>query len=208
MESKLLNIMLINNHDLIRSGIKFILKDENLNIYEASSFEEAKHQTKEIELDVIIISLNKFQIAILNNIKKLVREFKSKFLVLTDLTNKAIFAYLLKSGIYGILSMNAHKEEILEAITAARISLHYLSADIDKHLVSQETSAFEKLSVREFQVSLMIIQGYSSKEIAETLFLNRKSVNTYRNHIFSKLDVKNEVEMIRKALKDKLFEIK
>lgn len=208
--------MLIDNHDLIRCGIKYILRDvKNINITtEAESCEEAITQAQDSKPDIGIISLNKFDVSMLDGIQKLMRRVKGlKILVITDCMNEVILSYLLKSGVHGTLSMNTNREEMTEALKIIKNGERYVSSDIANYLATSNVipdnpSPFKRLSTRELQVVLMIIRGLSPKEIAEKLFLSAKTISTYRNNIFNKLDVKNEVEMTLLALMSGLFQVK
>lgn len=212
----MLNIMLIDNHDLIRCGIKYILRDvRNLQIIgESVNCEEAITNAQETKPDIAIISLNKFDVSIVDGVQKLMRRIKNlKILVLTDCMNEVILSYLLKSGVHGCLSMNTNQEEILQGIHSIKNGERYVSADIANHLatstvIAEKPSPFKKLSSRELQVVLMIVRGLSPKEIAEKLFLSSKTISTYRNNIFNKLEVKNEVEMTLLAILSGLLEVK
>ncbi len=208
--------MLIDSYDLIRCGIKYILRDaKNVQIIgEAISCEEAISKTQELKTDVAIVSMNKFDVYVLDGINKLMRRHKTvKVLVLTDCLNEVILGYLLKSGVHGTLSMNTNQEEILQAIKAIRNGERYVSADIANHLAAstvmeEKPSPFRRLSSRELQVVLMIVRGLSPKEIASKLFLSSKTISTYRSNIFNKLEVKNEVEMTLLAIMSGLLQIK
>jgi two-component system, NarL family, invasion response regulator UvrY len=135
-----------------------------------------------------------------------------KILVITDCINEVILSYLLKSGVHGCLSMNTNQEEIVQSIQIIKGGERFVSAEIAGRLAptvtSKESSPFKKLSSRELQVVLMIVCGLSPKEIADKLFLSAKTVSTYRNNIFNKLKVKNEVEMTRLAIRSGLLEVK
>lgn len=208
--------MLIDNHDLIRCGVKYILNEvKNLKITtEATSCEEALNMAQELRPDIAIISLNKFDIFMIDGIQKLMRRYKGlKILVITDCLNEVILSYLLKSGVHGALSMNTNQEEILQAISIVKKGERYVSPDIANYLATanvmlEKPSPFKKLSSRELQVVLMIVRGLSPKEIAEKLFLSSKTISTYRNNIFTKLDVKNEVEMTLLAIMCGLVQVK
>lgn len=208
--------MLIDNHDLIRCGIKFILKDaRNIQITnEFVSCEEAIASPLDPKPDIAIICLNKFDVSMLDGIQKLMRRLKTiKILVITDCMNEVILSYLLKIGVHGCLSMNTNQQEILQALKTIKNGERYVSVDIANYLamtnvIAENPSPFKRLSSRELQVVLMIVRGLSPKEIAEKLFLSSKTISTYRNNIFNKLEVKNEVEMTLLAILNGLLEVK
>lgn len=210
------SVVLIDSHDLVRCGIKYILRDIKTIqfIIEAIDCEDAIAKSQENKPDVAIINLNKFDVGMLDGIQRLIRRIKGlKILVITDCLNEVILAYLLKSGVKGCLSMNTTQEEILQALKVIKEGDRYVSSDIANHIATStvstdEPSPFKKLSSRELQVVLMIIRGLSPKEIAERLYLSSKTVSTYRNSIFTKLGVKNEVEMTLLAILYGLLQLK
>jgi two-component system, NarL family, invasion response regulator UvrY len=212
----MLNIILIGQHDLIRSGIRHILLEvKNLQIInESVSFDEAIANFSVTKADIAISCLGKFDISMLDEIPKFMRRNKTlKIIVITDYMNDVILSYLLKSGIQGCLSMNTNQQEIIQAIKAVKNGERYVSSDIANQLLNptalvEEASPFKKLTNRELQVVIMIFKGLSSKEIAEKMFLSAKTISTYRNNIFNKIKVKNEVEMVLLAIANGLLEVK
>lgn len=211
-----MNIMLIDNLDLIRCGIKYTLKEvKNIQVVsECETCEQAISTIAEIKPDVAIVNLNKFDVSKLDGMHKLMRRQKAvKILVITDCMNDVILSYLLKSGVAGCLSMNTNQEEIIQALKAVKSGERYVSADIANRLATStvmvdQASPFKRLSNRELQVVLLIVRGLSPKEIAEKLYLSSKTISTYRNNIFNKLEVKNEVEMTLLAILTGLLEVK
>lgn len=70
-----------------------------------------------------------------------------------------------------------------------------------------DSAPFTKLSQRELEVVRMILQGQSIQEMSEALQLNTKTVNTYRYRLYSKLKIKNDVELTRLAVKFNYLEV-
>ncbi len=127
--------------------------------------------------------------------------------------NEVILSYLLKSGVHACLSMNTTPDEMGNALKAIKNGERFVSADIANFLatanvVVDKCTPFKRLSGRELQVVLMIVRGLSPKEIAEKLFLSSKTISTYRNSIFNKLEVKNEVELTLLAIINGLLEVR
>src|ERR1700679_615178 len=97
VELKMLNVILIDNHDLIRCGMKYILSGvENLQIIgESLNCEDAIANAQETKADIAIVSLNKFDVSMLDSVQKLMRRLKAlKILVITDCLHEVILAYL------------------------------------------------------------------------------------------------------------------
>jgi two-component system, NarL family, invasion response regulator UvrY len=209
----MLSLMLIIRHDLISSGIKCILQDaKDLHIVSRfSNCEEAIAATQEKKAEITIIALDRRDSGMLEGIQRLVRRVRPlKALIITDYLNEIILSHLLRNGIYGCLSMDTNLEEILKALKAMKNGKRYVGADIANYLATSATtkdpSPFKQLSNRELQVALMITHGLASKEIATRLFIDSKTISTYRNGLFNKLNVKNEIEMILLAAREGLVE--
>jgi two-component system invasion response regulator UvrY len=95
---------------------------------------------------------------------------------------------------------------MVEAIHAVISGKRYLSQDVANNLVfgsfgKENSSPFEGLSQRETEVTQLILRGHSIQQIAAILQLSDKTVNTYRYRLYSKLNVKNDVELTRLAVK-------
>ena len=100
----------------------------------------------------------------------------------------------------------ASTDEMVRAIKSIHAGQRYISAEIAnrlafRHVTDQEASPFDLLSERELQVMMMITRGISVQTIAESLHLSAKTVNSYRYRIFSKLKVKNDVELTLLAIR-------
>ena len=99
--------------------------------------------------------------------------------------------------------------ELAAAIRRVMAGQRFVSNELAQLLaldpVDAEISPFELLSGREMQITLMVIRGMSAQEIGKKLALSPKTVNSYRYRVFEKLDLKNDVELTKLALKHDLL---
>ena len=210
----LINVLLVDDHDLVRAGIKRILDDVSgiKVIAEARTGEEALRLGRQLKPHVVLMDVRMPGIGGFEATRKLLRiDPDIKVLIVTTCTNDVYPAKLLQVGAAGYLTKGSSMNEMIQAVRAVHAGQRYISAEIAsrlafKHVSDKEDSVFDQLSERELQVMLMITKGTRVQDIAEQLCLSPKTVNSYRYRIFEKLSVQNDVELtllaIRNGLKD------
>lgn len=209
----IIRVMLVDDHDLVRTGIKHLLEDtSNIEVVaEASNGEDAIKIAREIIPEIVLMDFNMPGIGGLETTHKLLRSFPNiKVIILTVGTHDLISSRLLQAGAAGYLTKGASAEEMMNAVKLVQQGGRYISPEIASQLalsaVSQaESSPFESLSDRELQIILMVAQGMSVKSVADSLHLSTKTINSYRYRIFEKLEVKNDVEMTLLAIRHSLL---
>lgn len=206
--------MLVDDHDLVRTGIKRILDDVSgiKVIAEARSGEEAVKLGRKLKPQVVLMDVKMPGIGGFEATRKLIRiDPDIRVLIVTICNNDLYPARLLQVGASGYLTKGATMEEMVQAIRAVHAGQRYISPEIAsrlafKHVSDTDESPFESLSERELQVMLMITMGMKVQDIAEKLCLSPKTVNSYRYRIFEKLRVKNDVELTLLAIRNGLVE--
>ncbi len=200
-------VMLVDDHDLVRTGIKRLLEDHpNIEIVgEAVSGEQAIQQLTEYDPDVVLMDINMPGIGGLEATRKLLqRKPQLKIIVVTMHDDDLFPQRFLKAGAMGYVTKGAKIEEILQAIKTVTRNKHYLSPVIAQQIalsqVGEEASPFDSLSEREMQVLLMMMDGQSISAISERLCLSPKTISTYRTRLYAKLGVQNDIELTRLAL--------
>lgn len=210
----MINVMLVDDHDLVRSGIKRILDDvAGIKVVgEARTGEEAVKLGRKIKPHVVLMDVKMPGIGGFEATRKLLRvDPDVKVLIVTICDNDLYPARLLQVGASGYLTKGATMDEMVQAIRAVHSGQRYISPEIAsrlafKHVSDKDNSPFEALSERELQVTLMITMGMEVQDIAEKLCLSPKTVNSYRYRIFEKLKVLNDVELTLLAIRHGLAE--
>ena len=214
MSGKVISVMLVDDHDLVRTGIRRILDDvPGIKVVgEADSGEEALKQARKLKPQVVLMDVKMPGIGGFEATRKLLRiDPDVKVLIVTICNNDLYPARLLQVGASGYLTKGSSMEEMIQAIRAVHVGQRYISPEIAsrlafKHVNDKSESPFEALSERELQVMLMITMGMRVQEIADKLCLSPKTVNSYRYRIFDKLKVKNDVELTLLAIRYGLIE--
>ncbi len=210
----MINVLLVDDHDLVRAGIKRILDDVSgvKVIAEARTGEEALRLGRQLKPNVVLMDVKMPGIGGFEATRKLLRiDPDIKVLIVTTCNNDIYPARLLQVGAAGYLTKGSSMNEMIQAIRAVHAGQRYISPEIAsrlafRHVADQEASPFETLSERELQVMLMITKGVKVQEIAEQLCLSPKTVNSYRYRIFEKLSINNDVELTLLAIRHGLVE--
>ncbi len=206
-----IRIFMVDDHELVRAGIKRILADvtDMELIGEAGSGEEALQTIPDPHPDIVLVDLNLLidgeDITYL-----LLKQFPHlKILIVSICLDELLLQSLFQAGICGYLSKTSSAEEMLKAIRVIAQGGHYIDPEVAQTIVftknKQEISSFDVLSERELQVALMIIEGRSIPEISRKLDINRKTINSYRSRSFQKLGVGNDVELTLLAYRQRLL---
>ncbi len=210
----MINVLLVDDHDLVRTGIKRMLDDiSGIKVVgEARTGEDAIKLGRKLKPQVVLMDVKMPGIGGFEATRKLLRSDPDiKVLIVTICNNDLYPARLLQVGASGYLTKGASMEEMVQAIRAVNSGQRYISPEIAsrlalKHVNDGDESPFEALSERELQVMLMITMGMKVQDIAEKLCLSPKTVNSYRYRIFEKLKVKNDVELTLLAIRHGLIE--
>ncbi len=205
----MINVLLVDDHDLVRAGIKRIIEDVSgiKVIAEARSGEEAIRLVRELNPHVVLMDVKMPGIGGFEATRKIIRlDPDVKVLIVTICTNDVYPSKLLQVGAAGYLTKGSSMNEMIQAIRAVHAGQRYISPEIAsklafKHVSDTEDTPFDQLSERELQVMLMITKGTRVQDIADQLHLSSKTVNSYRYRIFEKLDVRNDVELTLLAIR-------
>lgn len=204
-----------STRQLIRDGIAHLLKNAPgiEVISKAESGEDAISKARQNMLHVVLMDIKMPGIGGLEATRKLHRlDPDVKILIVSMCNDDLLSARLLQAGASGYLTKGASKSELTHAIQAVHAGQRYISPQIANQLAlrgieGKPGSPFEVLFERELQVVLMITAGMRAQEIGEQLNLSPKTVNSHRYNIFSKLGIKNDVELTLLALRHGLIDL-
>jgi len=120
-------------------------------------------------------------------------------------------AKIMQAGAYGFLTKDAEYSEMINAIYKVASGQKYVSPEIAQKIAIgaldlQHASPFEALTERELEITMMITRGVKVPEIARSLSLSSKTVNTYRYRTFDKLGIGSDVELTHLALRHDLIQ--
>lgn len=205
----MINVLLVDDHELVRTGIRKILDDVKgfKVIGEATTGEEALQFCRHNEPDVVLMDMNMPGMGGLEATKKIIRTSPdTKVIVLTIHSEDPFPTKVMQIGAAGYLTKGAGPAEMINAIRAVNSGQRYLAPEIAQQMAlgqfkSPDENPFNMLSERELQIMLMITRGEKVTDISEQLMLSTKTINSYRYRMFDKLKVSNDVELTHLAIR-------
>jgi len=205
----LIKVLLVDDHELVRIGIKKILEDVNeiRVIGTAGTGEEAIKLARELNPDLILMDVQMPGIGGLEATRKILRHNPDvRILALTVCDDEPYPSRFLQAGAAGYITKGCDPAEMIRAVRCVHSGQRYISSTIAQQLAlrrytNDENSPLDILSERELQIMLMIISGQKVNEISEKLCLSPKTVNSYRYRIFKKLEIHSDVELTLLAIR-------
>jgi DNA-binding NarL/FixJ family response regulator len=217
MSQSKLTVLIVDDHEMFRYGLKSMLELENLAqvIAEASNGQEFLQVLANVSPDLVLMDID---MPITNGIeaseKALALNPKLNILVLSMYDDYAHYSKLVSAGVKGFISKSSGKEELEKGILAVSKGEYYFSGDLMRNIVvginkSKEHADLQtgdkvKFTPREEDVLKLICNGLSSNEIADKLFLSIKTIENLRSKLLQKTDVKNSVGLVIYAIKNKI----
>ena len=210
----MINVLLVDDHALVRTGIRRLLEDSNqINIVgETESGESSISMAAELNPDVILMDVNMPGIGGVEASRRLLQRNPAyKIIILTIHSEQTFPTRLLEIGAKGYLTKECDMNEMIAAIRQVHGGGNYIEPRIAQQLAlsllpGNDKNPVDRLSRREFQVMLMISQGLSNNEISDKLCLSPKTVSTYRARLLEKLGAHNEVDLIKIAVEQGMVE--
>ncbi len=208
----MIRVFIADDHQIVIDGIKSILEegDEIRVVGGALSGEDTLSQLKILEVDVLILDINMPGMGGIEVAQRLQEEGSSVgILVVTMHNNPQFTKQLIEIGVLGCMRKNSGKQEMIRAIKDVHEGRRYFDAEITNTLFdsidkSQKATQKAELTKREVEVLKLIAQEFSTKGIADQLFISTHTVETHRKNLLSKLGFKNSAGLARFAAKNGL----
>ena len=206
--AKKTTIVLVDDHAVVRAGVKRLLEQEPLFevIGEAESGEKAYQILAELKPDVMIMDLSMPGMGGLEAIRRILMRYeKAKILVLSMHEDLSFANQALKLGAKGYLTKNTLADDLVKSIETVTQGDVFLSDEIAKKMAMQSISGNQdpvhELSAREFEIFRLLAEGLDIDAIASTLNISSKTVSNYQTMIKQKLNINTPIELIRYAIK-------
>lgn len=214
-----ISVMLVDDHSIVRQGIKSVIaKSKDINVIaEANDGREAVQMANEICPDIVIMDISLPLLNGLDASQQIIKQNKRiKILILSMHENRVFIEKALNSGVKGYILKDSAADEIVQAIREVHSGRFFLSSKISSFVIQDYISQKKRtpklkstttLTSREREVLQLIAEGQSNKEIAQKLKLSLKTVLVHRNNIMQKLDMHNQAQLIRFALKEGIISL-
>ncbi len=212
MEHIVTKILVVDDHAVVRQGVKQILSEQfqGAVVGEARNAEEMIDRIRTQSWDIVVLDVGmpgKSGLDALKDLKQVCP--KLPVLVLSAYPEDQLARRMLKAGAAGYLTKDSAPNELVQALRKILGGGKFVSASMAELLVANlhdhaEKPLHELLSDREYQVMCLIAVGKSLKEIADDLCVGISTINTYRARILEKMQFKNNTELTHYALEHRL----
>lgn len=209
-----IRVVLADDHVFVRDGIKSLLENEkNIEVVgEAMDGDEAFEVVTACKPDLLITDIrmpNLNGIELLEKIRS--KNIDVKIIMLTVNESEEFVLKSVRGGADGYLLKGSSKEEFLKALHTVANGRKYFSGDISSILISELTNSSTSLETkqnfggemmitkREKEILGLLLSGKGNKEIAETLYISKRTAEVHRFNLMKKLKVKNLMELSNKA---------
>ncbi|HHH49748.1 MAG TPA: response regulator transcription factor [Saprospiraceae bacterium] len=209
-----IKVFIIDDHKMIIDGLQLMLQEENNIILSgwALSGQEAIEKLKECDTDVVLLDINMPEMNGIDTCKLLLKQNPDlKIIAITMHKESSLIKLMLSSGAKGYVLKNAGQEEVLEAILTVYQGKMYLDDTVNEIVLTnmanntkKTKSPFPSLSRREKEVLHLILDEYTTQEIANQLFISFGTVETHRRNMLIKLGARNTAGLVKIALEYEL----
>lgn len=210
----MIRVLIADDHAIVRHGLKQILAetDDLIVAGEAETGFQAIKMARQDTFDVVLLDISlpdRNGIEVLSQIKK--THPRLAVLMLSMHTEHEFAIRALKAGASGYLNKQSAPVQLVTAIRQVAVGRKYISAALAEELANSlggdtEQPLHELLSDREFQTLRLIASGKSLSAISDELSLSPKTVSVYRARLLEKLDLRNNSDLTRYAIKNKLVD--
>jgi DNA-binding NarL/FixJ family response regulator len=205
----LIEVLVVDDHDLVRVGIVRLLADaEGIKVVgEAESGEQAIDLCRQLRPHVVLMDVKMPGIGGLEATRKIQRiDPEIRVVAVTSCTDDPFPSRLMQAGAAGFLTKGADISEMINAIRKVKCGQRYISPEIAQKMAlrpfdSADANPFDLLSEREMQIAFMVVSCQKVQEISDKLCLSPKTVNSYRYRIFDKLEISSDVELTLLAIR-------
>jgi len=210
----LIRVLVVDDHELVRSGITRMLADDpDIDVIgQSSSGEDAIEFVRKGRPDIVLMDIRMPGIGGLEATRRILRiDDTIRVIVVTVCADDPYPARVMQSGATAYITKGADIREMVRAIRMANSGQRYISPEIAQKMALKqlsgdkddegELSMFDRLSEREMQIAMMVVDCQKVQDISDKLCLSPKTVNSYRYRIFEKLEISSDVELALMAVR-------
>lgn len=222
MEHSKIKVLIVDDHRIVRQGIHSLLEDCKWIevVGESPDGVDMMRMIRHYPVNVVLLDINlpgPSGIELLRKLKSQSETSHIEVIILSMFTQEEYIIDAIKAGAKGYLPKNTSRNELLEAIRAVSEGQDYFSPLISSIIMKtvvkdkQEETHSDKpediLSKREIEILMLFAQGLSNSEIADKLYISIRTVESHKNHILQKLGLRNNVDLVKYAIKHRMVEL-
>ena len=207
-----MRVVIVDDHDLFRTGLRTLFEDEGLEVRDASSGDAAVALCRSFEPDVVVMDMNMPEMSGIETTRTLLRDRpQTAVLMLTVTADDDLVLDAVRAGASGYLLKEASPKEIMAGVRAAVAGHAVIAPRAAGALVESVRSlppqpVAPELSQREHDVLALLVMGLDNAEIGRRLGLSPHTVKQHVSHLLEKLGVENRVQAVAFALRSGLVD--
>lgn len=210
-----LSVLIVDDHELVRAGMRRLLEDIGYNIRftELASGEAALQVVRDDHFDIVFMDLSLPGISGVEAAFSLLRSQRDlAIIVITAVMDVSFTRKLLDTGVRGYLTKNCSPLQMERAIREVLAGQVYVAPDVVKMLglrsmdQDSEVAIFDRLSARELQIAIQLLQGKRNCQIAVDLNISEKTVSTHRSRAFRKFGIASTAELATIAVRTGMWD--
>lgn len=212
-----INILIADDHIMFREGLKLLIeKDQDMKVVgQATNGREASTMAKRLNPHIVLMDIYMPRLSGIGATEIIRKTLPAVEVIMLSMysTEEHIFRSL-NAGAKGYLLKDLAGKDVLKAIRAVIMGRIYLCRQISSVVINEymrqrtknhdSGNLLSTLSQREYEVLRLVVEGYSSKKIAESLCIASSTADTYRHRIMKKLGASSNAELIKLALQNGL----
>ena len=214
---KKIRVLIADDHTLVRDGIRSMLTlVANVEVVgEATNGREAVEMTKQLAPDVVLMDLAMPIMSGLDATRRIRREFpETKVLALTQYDDSEYVIPVIEAGARGFVTKMAAFSELASAIQAVYKGDSFLSPSAAAALVEEcqqktttegDKDPYQLLTDRERETLKLVVEGHTTREIADMLVVSPKTIEWYKTSLMNKLNIHNRTDLIKFAIRKRLI---
>jgi DNA-binding NarL/FixJ family response regulator len=214
-EMKPIQVLLVEDHSLVRAGIRSLLKGLSgiMVIAETGDGYEALRLIKEKQPDLVLLDISLPGLNGLEIAYRVTKEFPGvRIIILSMHSNEEYVLQAIRFGVSGYLLKNSGTEELELAIRSVARGEMYLSTRVSKQVIADYlerlgsgkesgTKTHKRLTSRQREILQLVAEGYTTKGIAGKLNVSVKTVDTHRTQLMERLDIHDIAGLVRYAIR-------
>jgi DNA-binding NarL/FixJ family response regulator len=214
----MISILIVDDHKMVRDGIRNMLNSKSATrsfmIAQAPDGENALDLIFQNEYDIILMDHQLPGISGPDTIRRaLVKKPELKFLTISNYDEPMFITEMLRAGSRGYVLKNIDTDELIQAIDTVLAGKKYYANDVANKMITIDISSGndnleakkESISKREMEILVMIANEFTNEQIAEKLNIAKRTVDSHRQNLLNKLNVRNTAGLINYAHKNKLI---
>lgn len=212
----MIKVLLADDHKIVREGLKRIIEEsgEMEVIAEAADGSEAIKKAMDTRPDVAVVDISMPGMDGLEVVARL-KDYTPEIpvLILTMHDEEQYVVRAVETGAMGYVTKQSAPEQLVDAVKKVFSGSRYLTEKASEALAlkivkgKRSQTGMDSLSMRELQVLCKLAVGKTNHEIADTYNISVKTVDTYRSRVLKKLNLRNNAELSRFAIKNKIVEL-